>query len=151
MSLIYKKGDVLNSNERIVIHGCNCKCTMGGGIARQVAAEFPLAFEVDKNTFWGDKNKLGSFTYAVVNSAGMIIVNAYTQYNYTRTEVDLDYEALIESICSIVDYFTRTFNIYVFSMPKIGCGLAGGDWEIVKEILTDIATERGVTFQVYEL
>ena len=150
MSLVYKKGDALHSGDGLVIHGCNCLCTMGSGFAAQVHKECPNAWSADQRTLYGDKNKLGSFTYGVERS-GMIVVNAYTQYAFTRTSVDLDYPALEESIRSIVDYFLRTYNVTVFSMPKIGCGLAGGDWNIVKEMLTDISEEKGVIFQVYEL
>ena len=151
MSLVYKSGDVLNSGEKIVIHGCNCFCAMGAGIAKQVRSECPNTYNADQNTLFGDRNKLGSFTYGI-EFVGMIVVNSYTQYKYTRIDVDVDYAALEESIRSIVKYFFRTFAITIFAMPKIGCGMAGGDWGIVSNILEEILVDNPeITFHVYEL
>lgn len=36
-------------------------------------------------------------------------------------------------------------------MPKMGCGLAGGDWSIVSEIIQDILVDSGIEVYVYEL
>lgn len=30
--IVYKKGDVLNSGEKYIVHGCNCKNAMGAGL-----------------------------------------------------------------------------------------------------------------------
>ena len=35
------------------------------------------------------------------------------------------------------------------AMPKIGCGLAGGDWDVVSEILESVSEKYGRTFHVY--
>jgi len=152
MSLIYKVGDVLRAGESIVIHGCNCHCTMGAGIAKQVRAECPNAWSADQRTLPRDRTKMGSFTYGV-EASGMIVVNAYTQYDYTRTSVDVDYNALDNSIRSIIKYFYQTYSETTFAMPKIGCGLAGGDWNIVEKILLDILKpwQERITIKVYTL
>lgn len=47
------KGDLISifkSGAGHLIHGCNCFHTMGAGIARQIAQEFPQALETDKMT-----------------------------------------------------------------------------------------------------
>jgi O-acetyl-ADP-ribose deacetylase (regulator of RNase III) len=36
-------------------------------------------------------------------------------------------------------------------MPKIGTGLAGGDWNIIKELINDALTRNGIKVVVYEL
>ncbi|MDD5015810.1 MAG: hypothetical protein PHW73_12080 [Atribacterota bacterium] len=78
-------------------HGANCFCTMGSGIALQVKKEFPAAYEADLKTIKGDFNKLGNYTYADYRWNGQFafrVINAYTQYNYGREKIQLDYEAL---------------------------------------------------------
>lgn len=148
--IVEKVGDVLNSDEQIIVHGCNCMCTMGAGIARQIREQFPAAYQADQKTLWGDKNKLGSFTYAFeerANGDKVAIVNAYTQYIYTRTEVDLDYDALRLVMVRICEYFPQK----IIAMPRIGCGLAGGDWEKVRTILDSVAIRFRRTFHVYTL
>lgn len=36
-------------------------------------------------------------------------------------------------------------------MPRIGCGEAGGDWEIVSELIDESLCKKGVTVTVYDL
>jgi O-acetyl-ADP-ribose deacetylase (regulator of RNase III) len=31
----------------VVIHGCNCSCTMGAGIAKSIKDQFPEAYQAD--------------------------------------------------------------------------------------------------------
>lgn len=147
--LVYKKGDVLNSAELIVVHGCNCFKAMGAGIARQVREQCPNAYKADQDTLWGDRTKLGTYTKGVEEN-GMTIINAYTQYKYTHTEVDLDYEALEKVFNKICEDYTGP-QYPIIAMPKIGCGLAGGDWNTVSRILEYISEKHGKTFHIYEL
>ncbi len=150
MTIVYKKGDVLNSGEEVVVHGCNCFNTMGSGVARQVKEQFPQAYNADQQTLRGDETKLGNFTYGRklrVDGSETIVVNAYTQYRYTFIDVDVDYRALETAFVNICERFPNE----VIAMPKIGCGLAGGDWEVVSKILEKVSEKYGRTFVVYEL
>jgi O-acetyl-ADP-ribose deacetylase (regulator of RNase III) len=147
--IVYIEGDVLKSDERIIVHGCNCFNTMGSGIARQIRERFPEAYAADVQTTWGDKLKLGRFTDALCENAHgnpVHVINAYTQYKYTRTEVDVDYDALKSALTRVC----LEFRNKVVALPKIGCGLAGGDWEVVEEILESIGIKFNMTFHVYE-
>ncbi len=150
--VIEKVGDVLKSDESVIVHGCNCKCTMGAGIALQIREQFSAAYQEDQSTLWGDTNKLGTFTYALERGAHnqpLMVVNAYTQYDYTRivSSIDLDYGALEEVMVRICEYFPDE----VIAMPRIGCGLAGGDWEKVRKILERVSTRFKRVFNVYTL
>lgn len=61
------------------------------------------------------------------------VINAYTQYDYGTDKINLDYDALrlclrkINMLCDGLD----------IGLPKIGCGLAGGDWNIVSKIIEE--------------
>ena len=48
----------------LIIHGCNCFCTMGAGIAKTIKQKFPEAYEADLKTEKGDKAKLGTISWA---------------------------------------------------------------------------------------
>ena len=142
----YRVGDVLNSNEKIVVHGCNCFHSMGAGIALQVFREAPKAWLADQMSSLGDRSKMGTYTSGVANN-GTLVINAYTQFDFTRHKVDVEYDMLekvIRQIC--LDFPGETI-----SMPKIGCGLAGGDWNVVEEILNRISEETGNPIRVYTL
>ena len=63
----YIKGDLIKEafNYDVVIHGCNCFNTMGAGIAKQLASNFPELKTVDDNTIYGSLDKIGTYTYAI--------------------------------------------------------------------------------------
>ena len=56
-----------NGEFDIIIHGCNCLHTMGAGIAKYIKQDFPEAFQADKKTKYADKQKLGTFSEAILN------------------------------------------------------------------------------------
>lgn len=93
------KGDLLALAEEghfdVVIHGCNCFCTMGSGIAKQMKRKYPEVFIADKQTKSGDKEKLGTYSFAKINQTSQfIVVNAYTQFKYGTDKIHVDYEAV---------------------------------------------------------
>lgn len=131
----------------ILIHGCNCFNTMGAGFAKQIKDKFPEAYNVDKKTKKGDPNKLGNFSYYTYNDNGVdrIILNAYIQYNYGRNGTYINYIALINCLLKIKQKFPN----YRIIMPKIGSGLAGGNWELISSIISTIFPDT--TIEVYSL
>ncbi|MFV2014891.1 MAG: phosphatase, partial [Candidatus Heimdallarchaeota archaeon] len=89
----------------------------------------------DNQTISGDFRKLGNYSVGKVYKFKKLIlevVNCYTQYRYGRDEgvVYLDYEAL--ALC--MRKINHAWAGKRLGVPLIGCGLAGGDWDIVKEI-----------------
>ena len=54
----------------VIVHGCNCQCAMGAGIALAIRKVFPEAFAADGSTAKGDRNKLGTFSFASVERNG---------------------------------------------------------------------------------
>ncbi|MEN8258621.1 MAG: hypothetical protein ABFS09_12235 [Thermodesulfobacteriota bacterium] len=51
----------------VIIHGGNCFCTMGAGIAKAIKDVFPDACEADLAPQEGDRNKLGTLSGAQIN------------------------------------------------------------------------------------
>lgn len=151
----YIKGDLLKSDCDVIIHGCNCFCTMGSGIAKSIKDMYPEAYASDCSTIRGDKTKLGTFTYVkIINKIQgkyLYIVNAYTQYIYGRKEGEVyaDYDAIRKVMIQINDFFADTHDIqFKIGMPKIGAGLARGDWNIISGIINEVFGSRKV--YVYE-
>ena len=95
MSLKRVKGNLLDLAEAgefdVVVQGCNCWNTMGGGIAKEIASRYPQALLADNETVKGDYNKLGNYTIARANVAEFDIVNAYTQFNMSTGEDVFEY------------------------------------------------------------
>ena len=124
-------GDLLDLIDRpeynYIAHGCNCFCTMGAGFAKALAEKFPQALEVDRQTTDGDKSKLGTFTTTVVE--GKQIFNLYTQYEYGKDKTQLDIDALTDAFTALNTYMVENnINHRPILIPRIGAGLAGGNW-----------------------
>ena len=131
-----------NGKFDVIAHGCNCHCVMGAGIARTIKITWPAAYRADLATKKGDRSKLGTYSCATVD--GLTIVNLYTQYNYTRDKVDVEYPALEESLKRLKEDFSGQR----IGLPMIGAGLAGGNWGIIKEIIGNTLHGEDVTVVV---
>ena len=83
-----------------------------------------------------EENRFGSVSFAKATD-NIIVANIIGQfYTYPKDgKIPLDYEALEKGFRSVIEMF-QTNNIpLTVHMPKIGCGLAGGDWNRVEEII----------------
>lgn len=131
----------------VIVHGCNCFCSMGGGIARTIKAVFPAAFEADCRTTPGDRGKLGTTTTArcPTDSGTVTVVNAYTQYDYAGPGVLVDYDALARCL----QWVAETYPTQRIGLPKIGAGLAGGDWCRIEPIMQAALGEIDCTLVVF--
>jgi O-acetyl-ADP-ribose deacetylase (regulator of RNase III) len=132
----YITGDLIELAQRgefdVMVHGCNCFCRMGSGIAAKVKEVFPHAWHVDQQTLCGDRDKLGTIT--VSKRSGPIIVNAYTQFNYGYDgKRYLRYKA----VRSAFNLIFEKFGDKRIGIPKIGAGLAGGDWSKISRIIDE--------------
>lgn len=119
-------------------HGTNCFNKMGSGIAPQIAKAFPSVLERDTNyhsCFANDEDRLDNQLGTIIGSAinrRLIIVNAYTQY-YPGPDLRMD--ALNKAFGMINDdmnYVMTNPKRPVLVIPKIGAGIAGGDWELIQ-------------------
>ena len=140
MALIKVKGDLLamgkNNELDIIIHGCNCFCAMGGGIAYQIQDQFPDARLADDETVRGDPGKLG--TYTIGMHGRLTILNAYTQYGISREGQDVfEYNAFQR----VLDKIAVRFGKWRIGLPLIGMGLAGGDAERIMPMIEDFANK----------
>lgn len=140
------KGDLIAMAKEgkfdIIAHGANCFKTMGAGIAYQIAREFPLAYQADKIDVRMTRQRLGDLTYTV--DTNPVVVNLYTQYN---AGPNLDYCALELSLRKMTLIFNKNLKI---GLPMIGAGIAGGDWEKIKEIIQRVLSDYDVTVVIYE-
>lgn len=137
------KGNLLDLAEQgyfdVIIHGCNCFHKMGAGIAKEIATRYPIVYDADKKrTEYGSRLKLGSYIFVNVNSPvlndhNFYVVNAYTQYYYGKRK---NKQHLIHHwIQCVFKELAYEFYGYRIGYPKIGAGLAGGDWNEISKII----------------
>jgi O-acetyl-ADP-ribose deacetylase (regulator of RNase III) len=132
------KGDLLAMGKAgefdIIVHGCNCFCAMGGGIAYQVQAQFPDAKLADDETVRGDPGKLG--TYTIGMHGRLVILNAYTQFSMSREGEDVFEYMAFERVLNKI---AHRFGKWRIGLPLIGMGLAGGDAERIVPLIEQFA------------
>ena len=119
----------------VIVHGCNCHCEMSAGVARAVRDAFPEAYAADRQTLAGDRSKLGTISWARVErlASPLTVVNGYTQFDYSGAGVLVQYEA----VRSVMRQVKERFEGQRIGYPKIGAGLARGDWNILSRIIDE--------------
>ncbi|MBS0241501.1 MAG: macro domain-containing protein [Proteobacteria bacterium] len=131
----------------VIVHGCNTMHVMGAGLAAQIRRQFPAAYEADLATAYADPAKLGTCSFARIETApgrSLVVVNAYTQLEPSTGEpgrVDVDYEAVRRALLHIKADYTGLR----IGLPQIGAGLAGGDWPRIRSIIAETLAAENVT------
>ena len=153
MTLIQIEGDLVElaygGQFDYVVHGCNCFHKMKSGIAGAIAKKFPKAILADFGSAHGQRKKLGTWTEAIVsgrNYRTFHIINAYTQFTYSRSQDVFEYGAFESFLRSFENALrdrakgpgANLARIRV-GFPKIGCGLAGGDEGRILDMLEGFA------------
>lgn len=149
--LEYKDGDLLKSDCTVIMHQANCFKTMGAGIAKTITEIYPAANKADKDYPLTRKQRLGKFSYAIVNN--ITIVNLYGQYFYGVGK-QTNYKALEDAIDGFLTHAKSDENINLSKVGvpyRIGAGLAGGNWDLIKGILVRQSHKHGVDIYAYKL
>ena len=132
--------DLFDTGEfEMIAHGCNCLNVMGAGIAKQIKERYPEAYYADKYYWFDCKEKLSNYSF----TEDFTICNLYTQLTPGPY---LDYEAL--TLC--LRKLNMDFPGMSLGLPQIGCGLAGGDWAIVREIIKKELRDMNVTVVIFK-
>ena len=140
MTLKHTKGNLLDLAERgdfdVIVQGCNCFNTMGGGIAREIRERYPNVASVDMETVRGDYNKLGNWTECDAGKKNRFtVINAYTQYNMSTGEDVFEYTAF----ALICQKLIHAYGDKRIGLPYIGMGLAGGDKDVIMRMIEEFA------------
>lgn len=141
-----KDGDILKSTEDIIIHQVNCAGIMGGGLAKQLARQFPKLEEYYRKVcrlYDFNYEKLKGKVY-IFPSNNKYIANIFSQ----KPNFNTDYEAMQKSLKIIRDYANKN-NLSIAIPFKIGCGIANGEWWRVEEIINK--TFKGMKVTLYRL
>lgn len=141
----------------VIIHGCNCFHTMGGGIAKQIKRSFPEAYDEDLLTPRAEPGEMGTISYACIkrelrldivsgettqHRIQVIVVNGYTQFQPGPPLDASIFDSEQRRLLALERVFRQAaFVAYQFfrkpriGYPKIGAGLAGGDWNKIAPII----------------
>lgn len=144
----YVTGDLLEANQKVIVHGVNMKGVMGSGVAKAIRARWPEVYEAYHLHFKTFGLNLGDIL-PVTTDDGKIIVNAVTQQNFGRDgQQYCSYDAIEKCFIQINDR-AIDWEATEIALPKIGAGLGGGSWTVIENII--LKTAKNYTPVVYSL
>jgi O-acetyl-ADP-ribose deacetylase (regulator of RNase III) len=152
--LTYLRGDALDSRREILAHGTNALGVFGAGFAAQVARRWPHVADAYRRKYRDEGWATGDVQLVRVDRPGdttrpWFVANVCSQHDYGRHRDYVDYPGLSAGLDRLFGW-CEPFGFGV-AMPKIGAGLAGGDWPRVEGLIRDALIDRDIEVDVYEL
>ena len=136
------------SGLKVIVHCCNNRGAWGAGFVMALSAKWEAPEEHYKNFC---SLMLGSVQMVPVEE-DIIVANLVGQDGVGRDREGnppVRYEAIRAGLHSLThSVFNREFSVH---MPRMGCGLAGGNWNTVEGIVQDTLVHAGIPVTVYDL
>ena len=148
----YKIGNILESDCNYICHQVNCKGAMGTGIAGQIRHKYPKVYieymeKCKAATAYPSHWFLGEIQIVELGKYHNVI-NMFSQDTYGEIGRHTNYEAFMECLLKIKEEVPVESSI---AFPyKIGCGLGGGNWEIIQAMIEQVFADRDKVY-IYKL
>ena len=152
-SINYIKGDAttpIGNDKKLIVHICNDIGRWGKGFVLAISNKWKKPEQKYREWFKTQQNfELGEVQFVELDS-DLSIANMIGQHKIKKIDeqIPIRYEA-VEKCLSKVAVFSRQ-NGYSVHMPRIGCGLAGGDWNKIEQIINKELIERNIRVTVYD-
>jgi O-acetyl-ADP-ribose deacetylase (regulator of RNase III) len=144
------------SGDQFIIHQVNCYSTGSAGLAAAIFSRFPWADVYSSCPRCGDDSSLlGSVTVHKNPERNQpSVINVFGQLYPGKPSSGRDSaEARLQAFGSALDQIASLADLRSVGFPcGIGCGLAGGDWELYIRVLEAFAgrvARRGVSVTLY--
>lgn len=137
----YVQGDLFEAKVDLIAHGCNCRNGFGSGVAFHMSKKYPKAKAEFHDKFEDEGWRLGDVQFInLIDKDHKWVANCATQYAYLPRGVKhADYDAIRMAMTRVKE-FCKSKNLSV-AIPKIGAGLAGGDWAEIEKILEEVFSD----------
>lgn len=158
--LNYLKGDAtapVGEGKKIICHVCNNIGGWGAGFVLALSRKWKEPEKSYREWFRGNEKsfpfQLGEVQFVKVEN-DIVVANMIGQHttSYSRDKdgnliPPIRYNAIEECLNKVAEY-AKQHNCSVH-MPKIGAGLAGGDWNKIEEIINKCLVEKNIQTYVY--
>jgi O-acetyl-ADP-ribose deacetylase (regulator of RNase III) len=156
-SIRYLVGDATDPHvdgHKVIAHVCNDRGGWGRGFVRAISARWgepEKAYRLWYRDRRGNDFGLGAVQVVQV-MPDVWVANLVAQHGVVTsrsTRPPIRYEAVRQSLDALAE------QVLVLGasvrMPRIGCGLAGGDWGLVEPIVKAGLVDRGISVTVYNM
>jgi O-acetyl-ADP-ribose deacetylase (regulator of RNase III) len=127
--------DILTVTKGIIVQQVNNRGVMGAGLAKQIADKWPVVKEIYQTYTLVEGLDLGTNIFIPVEWY-VWVASIVGQDGYGRDRRYTNYDALRKGLMSVAHY-QSFFSVPVYVPYGLGCGLGGGSWDVVKEILEE--------------
>ncbi len=143
----------------VIAHSCNTRNIMGAGIAKQIKDRYPQAYEADWKAFNHEYDQNGQYVHWLGKFSKAELDDRKYIYNmYTQASVGMGRQVHYEKFWQALKRVEQ--DLYEMNVAKheydgspppiiglpygISCGLAGGNWGIIKAMIEDIFLDSAI-------
>ncbi|MBZ9713618.1 Appr-1-p processing protein [Deinococcus multiflagellatus] len=159
MTIVYVTGDATQpqgEGPKLLVHVCNDIGAWGRGFVLALSKRFPTPEAEFKRWAAGETGQpyaLGEVQFVPV-APDLVVANLVGQHDIARksrptAQPPVRYEAIRAGLAHVrLEAGRLGASVH---MPRIGAGVAGGDWAVIAPIIEDELTRHGVPVTVYDL
>ena len=132
---ILEHSNLLEVKSGIICHQVNCIGVMGAGLALQIRNKWPIVFNQykgDCKQFMTHPEMMLGHVLDVMVEPSLVVANCFGQVFPSQIGKQTDYTAWDTILAKLQD-LSNYFSLDIHFPYMIGCGLAGGDWNIMSE------------------
>ncbi|HEV2457299.1 MAG TPA: macro domain-containing protein [Ktedonobacterales bacterium] len=150
MPIHYVSGDLLANEHHAeaLAHGCNCRGSMGAGIAVGFRERYPAMYEEYRRRCKATPREFNpgdAFLWKAADQSW--VFNLATQEDYWRSRATYDaVERALREMRSQAD----AEGIRSIAMPRIGTGYGGLSWKKVRAVIERVFADWDGVLYVYE-
>lgn len=150
--ITYVKGNAVypqGEGNKIIVHVCNNIGAWGAGFVLAISKRWSEP-EREYRSMSSTKRKLGNVQFVPVET-DIVVANMIGQENIKANDYGVPpvrYSAIkicLERVLSLAKSMNASIH-----MPRIGCGLAGGQWEIMEQVIIAASKNFDVKIFVYD-
>ena len=147
--IVYKKGNILESEADALVNTVNTQGVMGKGIALQFKNAFPSNYKIYQDICRNGNFQIGDLL--IVEENGLIsgkktIINFPTKTSWRRPSEYSYIEKGLEKLVRVIE--EKKYNS--IAIPPLGSGNGGLNWEIVKKMIEDKMSHLPIDVFIYE-
>jgi O-acetyl-ADP-ribose deacetylase (regulator of RNase III) len=149
----YLKGDATSpqaKGPKIICHICNDRGRWGKGFVLALSARWPGPEQAYREWFRsGEGFGLGAVQFVQVGP-NTWVANMVGQHGLRGGRTPPIRYGAVEQCLGMVAEKAKELGASVH-MPRIGCGLAGGQWDLIEPLILKTLCEAGVPVTIYDL
>ncbi len=139
----YVKTSIFDSPAQTLVNPVNCVGVMGAGLALEFKKRYPEMFDLYKFRCRTGHVAIGQLD--LHEGKDKWILNFPTKYRYDDNS---KYHYLFAGL-DAVNHTVKDYGITSIAFPKLGCGLGGLDWTVVKAIMTEYLSALDIPVYIH--